>query len=285
MATRSSDGVEEAVCKLYGGTSCRNHRDMLPFVFNDFGRDGQLASPLFGVPLSDHSEAGRLTQEHHPPEVIQLLKEVEKKLGPGLRRSDYVRLTQGLKEIKRLSDLNEFASAVAVGEELKKIPGTFTPQQELSVQLQKLDEAGRKMMVRADDLWKAGRPSEALIEMDDVRCSFGKLACAGTAATRMATWEKAPEAKPFLAELKADRAARQLYQQGVEYDRKGDSKRALATLEKLQKFFPDSRFTARAQLADRRPQGRMKAWSPRGARSSDIGTMHARKLLKYKYLR
>jgi len=251
------DGAERMVCPVYGGISCRSHRDVLPKVFADFGREGQLVSPLFGVADPDHKELGRLEHEQRPAAVAQLLKEASRKLGPGLARGDYLRLQSGLQEIRRLADLHEFSLAVAISEELQKIPGAFTPQQELAAARLKLDQAGRSASQRAEELWNAGRHGDALLELDDVKASFGRFAVAGDAGSRLAAWEKLAEAKPFLGQLKAHRAARQLYLQGLEADRKGDPKRAVQALEKLIRSYPESRFAARARpllaaLKDRR---------------------------------
>jgi hypothetical protein len=241
------EGSERAVCSVYGGVPCSAHRDVLPKAFADFGRDGQLISPLIAVATPDHKEVGRLEHEQRPAAVVLLLKEGAKRLGPGLRRSDYLRLSRGLQEIRRLADLHEYASVVAICEELQRIPGDFPPQQELRALEQKLDETARGLLARAHELWAAARHLDALLQADDVRLSFGRLAAAATASQQVSAWEKSLEGKPHHAALKADRAARQLYQQGVEFDRKGDAKRARETLAKLARSHPDSRFTERAR--------------------------------------
>lgn len=242
------DGTARDVCGAWGGVPCNAHRDLLPKVFADFGRDGELVSPLFVIADADRHEVARLEHEQPPSVVTAALRAAAKKLGPGMPRSDYRALVGGLAKLRRLQELNEPAAAVALLETLKKIPGSFAPHAELKVAEQKLDEAGRGRLQRANDLWSAGRRLEALIEADDVRGSFGKLACVATAAAQVGGWEKdAAVSKADLAELKAHRAARQLYQQAVDQERLGETKRALGTVEKLLKQHPNSRFTDRAR--------------------------------------
>ncbi len=241
------DGETRDVCAKHGGTTCDAHRDMLPKLFTDFGRDGQIVSPLFIVATPERKELIRHEQEQRPAEMVLALKEAVKKLGPGMPRGDYVKVERGLKELRRLTELGEFASAVAALDQLRKIPGSFAPQTKIKVAEQKLDEAGRSKVQRAQELWSAGRQLEGLLAMDDVKGSFGKLAAAATAAVSVAEWEKSAEIKPHLATLKSHRAARQLYQQAVELERARDVKRAVQTLDKLLKQYPDSAFSERAR--------------------------------------
>jgi len=110
-----------------------------------------------------------------------------------------------------------------------------------------LDGKGRELMIVAENDWKNGHLLDALTQMEDVATGFGKLAVAHDAAARVATWEKAPEAKGELVALKNDRTARQLYLQGRSAEQTGDPKKTLATLDKLAKTYPQSRFTARSE--------------------------------------
>lgn len=241
------DGKERVVCARFGSVPCDVHRDMLPHVFSDYGRDGELISPLFVVAAPDRKPLARFEHEQTPSTIVAALKKASQQLGAGLGRGDYVRLRDGLAEARRLVDLNEIRAAVAIVEELGKIPGSFTPQARLEAEVRRIDDLGRQRVQRAEELYAGGRRLEALLEMDDVRASFGKLASASSAAARVAAWEKEVDSKPFLRDLKAHRAARQLYDQGIDYDRAGDSRRALQTLEKLIRTYPESRFADRAR--------------------------------------
>src|SRR5262245_48438189 len=60
------DGVERTVCSLFGGVPCVTHRDMLPKVFKDFGKEGELRSPLFVLAGPDHKELARIEHEQNP---------------------------------------------------------------------------------------------------------------------------------------------------------------------------------------------------------------------------
>jgi hypothetical protein len=242
------DGATRSVCSEYGGTSCLHHRDMLPKVFSDFGRDGALVSPLFVVATPDRKEVGRLLHEQQAPPILELLEKATKQLGLGLKRGDFARLDRGLKEIRRLVDAADFAPAIALIDDLKKIPGRSALQVDLLAEEEKLGETGRARLKRAEELWAAGRFLDAMIDLDDVRVSFGKLEAATLASSKLAVWEKSPEAKPVLPELKVDRTARGLYLQGLDYRRKGDPKRAKQSFEKLIKTYPDSRFCPRARI-------------------------------------
>ncbi len=242
------DGETRDVCGAWGGVSCRAHRDLLPKVFADFGRDGTLVTPLVVIADPDRRELARMEHEQPPAVVVAALKAASKKLGAGMPRRDYRALVQGLAHLKRLQELNEPAAAVALLETLRKVPGNFAPHAELKVAEQKLDEAGRGRLQRSNDLWSAGRRLDALIEADDVRSSFGKLACSATASALVASYEKdAGVTKEDRATLKAHRAAREIYQQAVELERASDSKRARQSLEKLLRQHPESRFTDRAR--------------------------------------
>ena len=223
------------------------HRDLLPKVFGDFGRDGALVSPLFVVASPDRKELTRLEHEHPPVELTLALKTAAKKLGAGMGRAAYRQVTSGLAQLRRLIDLNEFAAATVLLESLKKVPGNFAPNAEVKVAEQHLDEAGRGQIKRARELWAAQRLLDGLIAIDDVKASFGKLACAGTAASLLAEWEKSPAAATSLQDLKVHRGARQLYFQAVEQEQAGDRKKAIQTLDKLLRQFPESRFTDRGR--------------------------------------
>jgi hypothetical protein len=242
------DGAERTVCTRFGAVPCVTHRDMLPKVFKDFGKEGELRSPLFILAGPDHKELARIEGEQNPPELTAALKQAQKSLGAGLGRADYVRIKQGLKRIDQLREVHDFMAAVALCGELRKIPGSLAPQQQVLATEKSLEKAGLDQIQRAEQLWQAQRFLEALLEMDDARLSFGKLAPAASAATKMAAWEKAPEAKQHLAAIKDDRTARQLYQQGSELAAKGDSKKAIQAFEKLLKSYPDSRFCGRARV-------------------------------------
>ncbi len=248
IAREEIDGEVRDVCEQWGGVPCAAHRDLLPRIFTDFGRDGVLVSPLFVVADPNRKELARLEHEHTPAELVTALRAASKKLGAGMPRRDHRSVVRGLRDLRRLLELNEPAAAVAVLDTLKKIPGSFAPNAEVTVAAQKLDEAGRSRLARASELWNAKRPPDALIEADDVRASFGKLACAGTAAAMVAEWQKdAAVSKSDLADLKSHQGARQLYQQAVDQERSGEAKKALQTLERLLKQFPDSRMTDRAR--------------------------------------
>lgn len=242
------DGEERDVCGRFGGVSCGAHKDLMPKVFGDFGRDGLLPSPLFVIASPDRKELARLEHEHQAPEVIVELKAAVKKLGPGMSRTHWRQIEQGLKRVKSAIDLGDFAAATAALEPLKKIPGSFTSNSEVKAVEKTLDETGRELIVRAQVHWNNDRRLEALIAADDIKASFGKLACAQSAGALVAEWEKNPAAKPALAELKLHRSARQLYHQAVEQERAGDAKKAGQTIDKLLKQFPESRFTSKARI-------------------------------------
>jgi hypothetical protein len=238
-------GRTTSVCSEYGSVPCKAHKDVLPKLFADFAKDGQIVSPLFLVASPARKEIARFEHEQHPPAVTAQLKNAAKKLGDGMTRSDYLRLRHGLAEIEESTTLGEFDFAVATCDELSKIPGKLPLNADVAAAARKLDEAGKAKVKRADELWTAGRFGEALLDMEDVRASFGKLAAASEAAAKVAAWEKAPDAKSHLAELKDDRAARALFEQAVQFARKKDVKRTEQQVEKLSRAFPDSRFKNR----------------------------------------
>ena len=241
------DGREKTVCTMYGGVSCTAHRDVLPKVFADFGTEGLLVSPLFGISGPDRKPLARFEHEQTPSTIAQALKAASKHVGAGLSRRDYLRIQQGVPEIDLLINARDYAAAVELWEELKKIPGNFTAQQGLQLAEKNLLDAGRALGEQAANHWSGGRHRDALFDLEEVRTGFGKFEMAARAASQMAIWEKAPEAKPYLEELKADRAARQIYEQAVAFTRKGDANRALQSLEKLLKAHPKSRFSERAK--------------------------------------
>lgn len=241
------DGVEREVCAKFGVVSCDSHRDMLPKVFSDFGRDGVLVSPLFVVAGPDRKELARFEHEQTPSTISASLVAAGRTLGPGLPRRDWVALTQGARELERLIELHEPAAAVALLAQLRKIPGRFAPHEEVDRLAAKLEESGTKRLARAQELFAAGRALDGLIEADDVKACFGKLACADAAAAQVTAWEKDPAHKPLLRELKEHRSARQLYLSAVELDRAGDARRAVSALDRLLRQFPESRFTDRAR--------------------------------------
>jgi len=142
--------------------------------------------------------------------------------------------------------MHEFAAATTLLETLKKVPGNFAPNAELKLVEGSLAAAGQALVKRAEELWSAGRPLEALQQLDDVKAAFGKLPCAAAAGAAVATYEKDPAAKAHLPTLKAHRSARQLYFEAVRQEQGGDPRRALATVEKLLRQFPESAFTDRA---------------------------------------
>ncbi len=244
--TEIVDGNERRVCSTYGGISCAAHRDVLPKAFADFGKDGQLVSPLFALATPDHKELRRLEHEQAPASLTLLLKQAAKQVGPGLRRTEYVKLKRGLNDVRRFSDLGEYTSAVALCADLRKIPGQFAPQAELAVAERRLEEAGREKLARGDELWSAGRILDALLEMDDVRLSFGHLPPAISATTQMKAWEKTAKAQPHIAALRSDRAARTIYEKGLSLERRGEPKLALEVFEKLLREYPEGRFSNRA---------------------------------------
>jgi len=242
------DGEERDVCGRFGGVTCVAHRDLMPKVFGDFGRDGLLPSPLFVIASPDRKELARLEHEHQAPELIVELKAAVKKLGPGMSRTHWLQIEQGLKRVRRAIDESDFAAATGALEPLKKIPGSFSPNSEVKAVEQSLDATGREQLVRAQVHWNNDRRLEALIAADDIKANFGKLPVAQSAAALVAEWEKNPAAKPALAELKLHRSARQLYLQAVELERLGDAKKAAQTIDKLMKQFPESRFTPKARI-------------------------------------
>jgi hypothetical protein len=247
------DGSERSVCKEFGGTLCANHLRMLTEicrdakVFGKIGVDGAIHTPLFAVVTPTHDVVGSCAGEQPVGAVITLLKSAQKQVGPGLARSDYLKLVRGLAEAKEQADLAEYSISMEILDGLARIPGNFKPNVSVKLFHDSLDAKGRELMTVAENDWRNGHFLDALIQMDDVATGFGKLAVAHDAAVRVAAWEKAPEAKGELMALKNDRAARQLYLQGRAAERAGDPKRELAALEKLAKSFPQSRFTARSE--------------------------------------
>lgn len=247
------DGVERPVCKEFGGTVCTNHLRMLTEicrdakVFGKIGVDGALHTPLFAAVTPSHDVVGSFSHEQLTATVTNLLRTAQKQVGPGLARGDYLKLLRGLAEAKERADLADYATATEILETLARIPGSFKPNAAVKSFHDSLEPKGRELMTVAEQQWKNGQYFDALTQMDDVATGFGKLAVAHDAATRVAAWEKAPEAKGELAALKADRTARELYLEAVAAARAADTKRAAADLEKLMKSQPKSRFTERAQ--------------------------------------
>jgi hypothetical protein len=256
------DGVERNVCQTYGGTLCSDHLRVLTDlsrdskVFAKIGENGAIVSPMFVTITPDHEVLAVSHHEQKAPAVVAMLKAAQQKVGTGLARSDYIKLKRGLDEAKQRENASDFPCAVEVLEELSRIPGDFKPIAAAKRELESLEPRGRELMKVAESSWSSGDFAAALTAMDDVATGFGKLASAHDAAARVATWEKSPEAKPFLANLKTDRAARQLFFQGRVAARAGDSKRAGALLEKLVHDFPKSRFADRGRelLATLKPK-------------------------------
>jgi hypothetical protein len=247
------DGVERTVCKEFGGTVCQNHLRMLTDlcrdakVFAKIGVDGAIHTPLFAVITPTHDLVGSFSHEKLTAEITQLLRTAQKQVGPGLARSDWLKLVRGLADAKEQADLGEYATATEILEGLARIPGNYKPNAAVKSYHDSLETKGRELVVIAEQDWKNGHVLDAMTGMDDVATGFGKLAVAHDAASRVSAWEKAPEAKAELPALKVDRAARQLYFQGVGALRAGDAKRAAAILEKVTKSQPKTRFTARAE--------------------------------------
>ena len=247
------DGSERQVCKEFGGTLCTNHLRMLTEICRDakvfakIGVDGAIHTPLMAVVTPSHDVVGSFTHEQLTATVTNLLRTAQKQVGAGLARGDYLKLVRGLADAKEQADRAEYATATEILDELARIPGNFKPNAAVKSFHASLEPKGRELMTVAELSWKNGQFLDALIEMDDVATGFGKLAVAHDAAARVAAWERAPEAKSELAALKIDRAARQLYLQGVAAARAGDAKKAAATFDKLVKSQPKSRFSARAE--------------------------------------
>jgi hypothetical protein len=256
------DGVERNVCQTYGGTLCTDHLRMLTEisrdakVFEKVGKDGAIISPMFVTITPAHEVLAVAHHEQHAHEVVAMVKEAQKRVGNGLARSDYVRLKRGLDEAKQLVNASDYPAAVELLEELTRIPGDYKPIATARSDLEALEPRGRELMKVAESSWSSGDFAAALTQMDDVATGFGKLAAAREAAARIATWEKSPEAKSLLANLKADRTARTLLVQGRTACRAGDAKRAATALEKLVHDFPKSRFTPRGRelLATLKPK-------------------------------
>lgn len=240
-------GEERDVCSLWGGISCNAHRDILPKLFADFGKDGELITPLFVVATPERKELTRHEHEKRPVDLVLALKAASKHLGPGMSRTHYLQIESGLRQLRRLTELHEFAAATALLETLKKVPGNFAPNAEVKAAESALDGAGREQAKRAQELWTAKRHLEALTLIDDVKAAFGKLPCVTAASATLAEWEKDPLTKEHAASLKAHRAARLLYFQAVAYEQANDRKRATETLDKLLRQFPESEFIDRAR--------------------------------------
>jgi hypothetical protein len=240
------DGEERDVCPAWGGVSCDAHRDLLPKLFADFGKDGELISPLFVVASPERKQLARMEHERRPAELVVALKDAAKRLGPGMSATHHRQLTEGLARLKRLIELHEHAAATALLETLKKVPGNFAPNAAVKATETELDAAGQAQAKRAEELWAAARHREALERLDDVKAAFGKLPCAGVASASLVAKEKDAAAKPHLAALKAHRGARQIYFQAVSLEQAGDRRRALDAVEKLLRQFPESAFTDRA---------------------------------------
>ncbi|MSR47940.1 MAG: hypothetical protein EXS13_12910 [Planctomycetes bacterium] len=250
------DGTDRDVCKLFGGVHCTTHRDVLPKLFTDFGKDGQLISPLFVVASPDKKELVRFEHEELPRDLVLALKGASKLLGPGMSRTVHRQLQSGLERVRRLVELREYAAATASLEPLQKIPGTFALNADVKIAASGIEEAGRAQTNRAKELWEAGRRLDGMIMLDDVKASFGRLPSAVEASATIRLWEKDAAAKAFMAGLQAHRGARQIYQQAVAQDAAGDRKRAGETLEKLLRQFPDSQFTNRAKILRDAVKGR-----------------------------
>jgi len=256
------DGVERNVCQTYGGTLCTDHLRMLTEisrdakVFEKVAKDGAIISPMFVTITPAHEVVTVIHHEQRAPAVVAMVKEAQKRVGNGLARSDYLRLKRGLDEAKQLANASDYSAAVEILEELARIPGDYKPIATARGDLDALEPRGRELMKVAESSWSSGDCAAALTQMDDVATGFGKLAAARDAVARVAAWEKSPEAKPFLANLKADRAARILFVQGRTARRAGDAKRAVTALEKLVHDFPKSRFTPRGRelLATLKPK-------------------------------
>ncbi len=256
------EGQERNVCQTYGGTLCTDHLRMLTDlsrdakVFAKIGENGAIVSPMFVTITPAHEVLTVVHHEQKAPAVVAMLKEAQKKVGGGLPRSEYVRLKRGLDEAKQQANASDFAGAVEILEDLARIQGDFPPIAAAKTYLESLEPRGRERMKVAETSWSSGDFAAALTEMDDVATGFGKLAVARDAATAVASWEKSPEAKPFLANLKSDRAARQLFFQGRIAARAGDAKKAVGPLDKLVHDYPKSRFAepGRALLATLKPK-------------------------------
>jgi hypothetical protein len=248
------DGAEKNVCQTYGGTLCTDHLRMLTEISRDakvfakVGENGAIVSPMFVTVTPDHEVVGAFHHEQRAAGIVTMLKDAQKRVGTGLARSDFVRLKRGLDEAKQLVNASDYAYAVEILEELSRIPGDYKPIAAAKSYLESLEPRGRDLMKVAESSWSSGDFANALTQMDDVATGFGRLASAHDATARVAAWEKSPEAKPFLAGLKSDRSARQLFTQGRTANRAGDSKKALAAFEKLVRDFPKSRFSDRARV-------------------------------------
>ncbi len=243
---RTIDGEEREVCSAWGGISCDAHRDLLPKLFADFGKDGELVSPLFIVASPERKEMARMEHEKRPSDLVFALKDAAKRLGAGMSATHHRQLVEGLTRLRRLIELHEYAAATTLLETLKRVPGNFAPNVAVKAVEGTLDAAGQAQVKRAEELWSAGRLLEALQQLDDVKAAFGKLPSAAAASTALAAHEKDPQAKPHLSVLKAHRNARQLYFLAVSQEQAGDRRRALESIEKLLRQFPESAFTDRA---------------------------------------
>ena len=241
------DGVEREVCAAHGSNPCRVHRDLLPRVFSDFGRDGQLTSPLFAVAMPDRKLAARLEHEQKPLAVAAALTAAAGKLGAGMTRTDYLRIRNGLKMSSEFGDRGDLDGASMIGDELARIPGDLAPNRAVAGRQRELFEIASGSIAKARELWTNSRTLDALIRCDDIRAAFGKLAPAVEAAGLLVAWEKDEKSKDVLATYRADQSQRQKYRQAVAAWISGDLPRATQLADRLLKSDSESRFATRAK--------------------------------------
>ena len=241
------EGEERTVCKLFDSVSPGRAERMKAEVFRDFAVDGILKSPLFLVAFPDKKVYERMLEETEPSAVTSSLVRCQKKMGPGMPRSDYVTMVRGLERLQRMVAQKDWSQAVPVAEQLLQIPGSFPPHEQLKGLVARIQEEEQRLLAAAEQLWQDGKHWESLVELDRVKSQFGTGQGARQAAEQLKVRAATVEGKSLAARLKAHQQARAMYQEALDLERAGDVRKSLQKLHKVVQQFPDSEFGGRAQ--------------------------------------
>lgn len=241
------DGDRRAVCGEFGYIPCGVHQRMLPEIFKDFAVEGAIASPLFLVVKPDRTLVARELHEERPSVLLPHLKAARQDLGIGLDRLTFRQLKEGVEQLRRALEIQEFRRACRALEALREIPGKTALHETLNGLVASFEELGQKALAEANERWGQGRHMESLVLYDRVESHFAALEVADDARKSLRDCLRTPEGKAQARAFKDHQAARTLFEKGSDAEEEGDKRTALRQFQLLVKKYPESLFADRVR--------------------------------------
>ena len=197
-------------------------------IFKDFAVDGVLKTPLFMVLTPKQEVVGKYLEEAGWSQLVGGIKKAKKQLGRGLTEAEFEQQKETVATIQNAIRAKDYRRAYNVVLNASPLPSSFPIQQAFNDERRKLLDLGQQLLDEANALWTEGQHFQAMSQADLVAYSFGKSDIGKSSSKTLKAWEKTEEGKPHAKLVATNGKARALFDQGVDYEREGEDRRALS---------------------------------------------------------